>query len=24
VEYLGEHPDPAVDRVEHTTTQAES
>ncbi len=24
VEYLGEHPDPAVDRVEHTTTQGES
>ncbi len=23
VEYLGEHPDPAVDRVEHTTTAAE-
>jgi chromate reductase len=24
VEYLGEHPDPAVDRVEHTTIEAES
>jgi hypothetical protein len=24
VEYLGERPDPAVDRVEHTTTEAES
>jgi chromate reductase, NAD(P)H dehydrogenase (quinone) len=24
VEYLGEHPDPTVDRVEHTTIEAES
>lgn len=24
VEYLGEHPDAAIDRVEHTTTEAES
>jgi hypothetical protein len=24
VEYLGEHPDAAIDRVEHTTIEAES